>query len=180
MFKRTKVDILGGKKYLVFKIRFKEDSLLQAPWVYVTTEENAYGVVAGRWMDGEVVPFRLKRGKYVFVNLDNVHQYNYLIHSCTEQSYYQCLSSELTKEENCAEHGGMCDAVSLPSVHFPRCPTAGARNCSLNAFWAAFDSESLCKKQKSCRTMEYRIENGIWKLQCEKIESPKKESPKIE
>ena len=111
---------------------------------------------------GQVSAFQLIRGKNVRVWLDDIHQYNYLSHSCSEQSYYQCLSSELASKEDCERHGGLCDAVSLPSVSFHPCPTTAAYNCSLTAFWAAFDNEILCKTKKSCRTMEYRLHNMQW------------------
>ena len=63
MIKRTKNDILGGVKYIQFRIRFRQQpEFLQAPLVYFTTEANAYGVVGGRWLDGQVQCCAIKVG----------------------------------------------------------------------------------------------------------------------
>ena len=162
MFKKMKVDITSQNKQLVLDFYFDEEDIVETPWVYFTSETNAHGAVAQRWFDGEVNRFQLRKDHSVTVGLENVHQHEYLSQHCSDRSFYECLASNLTDAEDCASHGGLCEAVSLPSVHFPPCPNPAAHNCSLNAFWAAFDKESQCKKEKSCSAMEYRIHAIGW------------------
>ena len=132
--------------------------VVETPWVYFTTEANAYGAVAQRWFDGVVTRLQLMKEKHVHVYLDDIHKHNYLSQQCSDRSFYQCLASNLANAKHCESYGGLCNAVSLPSVRYPPCPTLATKNCSLNAFWMAFDNEYGCKLEKSCRTMEYRID----------------------
>ena len=156
MFKKLREDLLS--KPIVMNFRFIQEDNVEAGIVYFTTEENAHGIVAQRWFDGEVTEVHLKKHSYIYVRLEDNHQFEYLHNSCTDQSYYQCLSSFLWDSKRCSEHGGMCEAVSLPSPRFPPCPSQTAHNCSLTAFWGAFRNSSLCRMERTCKIMEYRID----------------------
>lgn len=163
MFKEVNEDISGQKK-IYLEIIFKDETAILQPWVYITTEENSYGVVTQRWLDGEVFKFRLYKNEEFFVKLNSVHQFEYLKHLCSENSFYRCLLEKMVDSGDCSEHGGLCEAVSLP-IAFPECRNSeAAHKCTTKAFWKAFNS--TCKLEKSCSTMEYRIE-GLGQYQGE-------------
>ena len=157
MFKKLREDLLQNK-YVELYFNFLQEDIVHAGFVYLTTEENAYGVVAQRWFDGEVTEVHLKKHSTIYVVLDDNHQFEYLNNSCTSQSFYQCLASFLRDSKGCTGHGGICEAVSLPSPRLPPCQTQTAHNCSLKAFWEAFQNSSLCRMEKTCNIMEYRID----------------------
>lgn len=89
--------------------------------LYVTSEANAYGPVTKVWYDGTVDPFTLKIGFFHNLSIPEVKEYRYLKESpsngpCSEQSFYQCLSSNLAISTTCGDEP--CMAYSLPEGLF--------------------------------------------------------------
>ena len=70
-----------------------DDAEDKKAWVYITSEDNAYGVINQRWFDGHVFKFNLARFEQPVVMLDNVNQYDYL--DCSDQSFYKCLAQQM-------------------------------------------------------------------------------------
>ena len=158
MFKKLNVDIRGRRKIyleIIFKDEmWKSSKSTSKPWVYITTEENAYGIVTQRWFDGEVFKFDLEENLEFFVKLPNVHQYEYLKHLCSNNSFYKCIMDKMADSNQCSKQGGLCEAVSLPSP-LPTCKSETARTCTIGVFWKAYDS---CTMEKACTSMEYRLQ----------------------
>ena len=70
-----------------------DDAEDKKAWVYITSEDNAYGVINQRWFDGHVFKFHLVRNEQPVVMLDNVNQYDYL--DCSDESFYKCLAQQM-------------------------------------------------------------------------------------
>lgn len=130
-----------------------DDTEDKKAWVYITTEENAYGVINQRWFDGEVFKFYLNRFEEFSVMLDDVKEYKYLQSTCSDNSFYRCISKQMVHSNDCSEQEGLCEAVGLPHV-FQACTSESAKNCTLKAFWRAYYN-STCKLEKVCSPMEY-------------------------
>ena len=63
----------------------------------------------------------------------------------------------MTRSGECSEHGGLCEAISLPKV-LPACVSETDFSCALQSFWQAYNS---CQQEKACTNMEYII-NGVY------------------
>ena len=161
MFKKVAEDISGDKK-IYLELTFTEELLDSVnsfkPWVFITSEENAYGVTTQRWFDGEVFKFYLQKHKESFIELSDIHQYEYLKHMCSVDTFYECVIETMSSSGECLKHGGLCEAVSLPKV-LPPCKSEDEHTCTLRSFWNVYNN-SNCMREKTCTNTEYIIERG--------------------
>ena len=104
-------------------------------------------------------------GKLQRLKISQITKHNYIEGRCTEQPYYECLSSKLVEAGStvCAEYGGFCKVASLPgpSGAIPNCTTLSSKNCSLNLFTEIMYHSQQCKTEgdKLCTIIEYERES---------------------
>ena len=137
--------------------------------VMVTSEENSYGLLAGkRWFDGNVqdgVKFNMMGNG--FRNIE-VIEYRNMESTCSYESYYECLARRLlnldTKEisittqlnSNKCSFCEKCTPFSLPMTaeKIPICQNDTCRSCSQNIIHQLErDQHAHCKR--SCIVKEF-------------------------
>ena len=66
---------------------------------YLSSEENSYGVVLGRWFDGSVENFQfdLKENKCMKLPITGVSDYHHIKTECSSVSYYECLAQQFAR-----------------------------------------------------------------------------------
>ena len=84
----------GQFQYYIYFYRLPDDKHIDAK-VYVTTEENAYGVVFEKWYDGSVEPFDLQNRYFYFLTISDIKETRYLTPETLP--YYKCLASQRKK-----------------------------------------------------------------------------------
>ena len=74
--------------------------------VWVTSEENSYGLAEERWFDGITINPSLllfinpnKTSCYGRLNIHEVTEYKNIESICSEDSYYQCLAKRFVNED---------------------------------------------------------------------------------
>ena len=132
--------------------------------VYFTTEANAYGAGTGRWYDGEVHPYKLKRGMQNNIAISRVTAYEYLKPACSQESFYQTVAAKLKTSLACKEFIKVpCSPITLPdSGEFkdqPLCRNAEERLCYKMELVRIMKREthSSARARKTCRTQEYEV-----------------------
>ena len=138
---------------------------VQGSTLFITSENNSYGVVLTRWLDGNVQPFQLKRGGLHDIMITNVKRYQYLKENCQSLSFYGCLGQKLTNENICKIKGTSCSPISTPVKTFPLCPLNMTFNdCKYTSL------TSDCMEKLPCITEEYTIqEDEEWSGQSRMI-----------
>ena len=131
--------------------------------LYVTSEQNSYGVVVEKWYDGHVEPYNLEKGRFHHILINKIDEYRHLEHHCAYQSYYHCLSSRLTKIQNCPNK---CKPLTLPTTEkFMDMEWCNPENkChNANAFNDLHNDKNVCKgsANKSCVVQEFSTEDYI-------------------
>ena len=142
-------------------IKRSESEQIKDPILYVTSEKNLYGAAIGRWYDGIVNPYELTRleNEYHYLTITETRRLEYLKETCSQKSFYECLSSKLEACQACYENGKPCSpGYSLPSMKdsftdIEVCETTRHYNHSKE--YTAFDTE--CRGQKSCSIQEYSV-----------------------
>ena len=71
--------------------------------VWVTSEENSYGLDLDKWFDGKVNPIKVQNQKGFLIN--GVTEYKKMDGTCSQNSYYECLANrfkaiDFQKESN--------------------------------------------------------------------------------
>ena len=132
-----------------FFLNFNEtisDDELPLTNIYVTSENNAYGVVANTWMDGKLMDIKLEKNLFKGINLTPI-QYNYLKANskCGNESFHECLSKHLAKNfENSATK---CSTVSLP--YWPVCKVDNENSTkfleSFQNIWKKIVNDKICE-----------------------------------
>ena len=121
--------------------------------IFITSEDNAYGIVQNVWMDGTVSKLSVKKYFFVETSLKPL-QRKYLKsnNECSELPFYECFGSLLAAIlEECHTK---CNVFSLPSL--PICKSEDERKClNSKAFdlWNYIIENSICKK--NCKSTEY-------------------------
>ena len=144
-----------------YRVNFERRDAPEQAMVYFTTDANAYGAVTLRWFDGEVYPYVLKRDMFHSITIPKVVSFEYVRSICSEESFYQCLSSKLRLNNSCKDFEQACTHYSLPSqqplVDFPACNTLNGSKCNLKKFLHIMKSEEDCKHdhKKTCHVQEY-------------------------
>ena len=133
--------------------------------MFFTSEANSHGVISKKWLDGKVEEVNIKRGKLQRLKISQITKHNYIGGRCTEQPYYDCLSSKLVEAGStvCAQYGGFCKVASLPepSGAIPNCSTLSSKNCSLNLFTEIMYHSQQCRREgdRLCTIIEYQRES---------------------
>ena len=60
--------------------------------ISLSSEENSYGVLFGRWYDGKMETHTLKKGFFHEIRITEVNEYVNMDVSCSKDSYYHCLA----------------------------------------------------------------------------------------
>ena len=159
---------LGTIYYVgMFIITLSEEiaDIVQGTTLFITSENNSYGVVLNKWLDGNVQPFQLKRGVLHNIMITNVKRYQYLKEKCQSLSFYGCLGQKWMDENVCKINKTSCSPFSTPVKTIPLCPQSMTlEDCKHKL--AIGD----CMDKLPCITEEYIIkENGDWSGQSRKI-----------
>ena len=153
-----------------FFIEFPEDNTTDHnAHLYMTSEENAYGIVVKHWYDGQVDHIPLKAGWYYNLSINGVDEYRYLKESlhhepCVQESFYQCISNKLAEAfkdftgEKCAlfslhdPTGNL--TVCNHTIHHKDVPDAEKE--AENTFWSLFNGP-VCRERRTCTVREYKV-----------------------
>ena len=97
---------------IIFKFDLlKENSVPKEAYMSVTSEANSFGLVRGKWFDGNMQDKFIYSG--AFIKVQQVREYKNLAATCSQASYYECLAlrfrslgiehvSEMTTNAICA------------------------------------------------------------------------------
>ena len=153
---------------IIFNDSYPEEKIPSLQF-YVTSENNAFGVVAYQWEDGEALSFEMDRYT-VAVNMQ-LYSEKYSIlkskHDCREVSFYECIGTKMYQQDishcpkKCVPDPDSNYTISLPKkviedMNLPWCETQLERECVgrvMKQFW--FES----KKQKCprpCSHVQYK------------------------
>ena len=141
------------KEEYKFFVEFSDKTVTEAR-LYVTSEDNAYGVVLEKWFDGKVEPYILKNQTWHFlgIELNEIHR---LSPHCEKQSFYHCLAEKLAEDNTCPDPS--CLPITLPSdtrdADYQQCNSTDSELCQ-DRFWSLFVDEDICKGAK-CFVSEY-------------------------
>ena len=148
------------KESTIIQIKFNtsmsEGNLPYSLQSYFTSENNAYGIVANMWKNGEVTRMHINKGMAKDINL-KAKEYRYLQtnNRCSKESFFECLSKRIM-EAKLKDSAEKCSLVSLPFL--PMCENANINhNISALAFinhLKNFSNGDNCLT-KLCTTLEY-------------------------
>ena len=152
-------------KNRAFFLHFNESIIekdLPTVKVYITSEENAYGVTLTHWIDGKFVSTEINKNMTNVVAIKQI-KYQYLATNgeCSQEAFYECLSRLLALRLGDSK----CSIVSFPLL--PICnnnETNYASYMALGEIWAKVESFSAFKKElcpKLCTTVDYEGELAI-------------------
>ena len=153
--------------YSVFKIHLSnpteknpnQNGVLSKGEIYLTSEENSLGVIVDRWYDGNADPFNLQISQFHALMVTRTRQYQYLKGECSNETFFQCVASNLAKNRICNVNGFPCAPYSLPQKdflnEFPMCPEKIGLDC-----YQEFSELTwpVCRRQKSCSVTEYSLD----------------------
>ena len=137
------------------------------PNMFVTSEENAYGILFVKWFNGEALHLDAKYPKnYYDLKLIKTKYLKQATHPCTKDTSNRCIIEMIVKN---LEHGfeyhnkcsRPCQPISFPVADFeslklfPKCETMKDYVCNL---WIAYYTEKNASKicPKHCSKYEYR------------------------
>ena len=125
--------------------------------VAFTSAVNAWGATTDHFYDGrDLVWWSLHQGWNEVFSIADIKQIEHLQSECTQISYYECLEAALVNNNECSEHGGLCEYVTLPHSLLPVCNSDAHRECSGRVFWQVFgQNDHQCREQKTCSMIEY-------------------------
>ena len=143
-----------------FFVTFSRTASPKQSILYITSEENAYGVTTEKWYNGKVVPYMLKNQTIHYLNL-RVDEFNQLQDLCQKQSYYQCLASKFVEDLACSCI--ICSPIDLPtSKKFNDIDSCNITddecyNCLKNQLDQLYKSPTLCRGDfmRACIVKEY-------------------------
>ena len=126
---------------------------------YITSENNAYGVITVVWSDGKVTQEIIEKNIYKQINVRS-QQTNYLpkVSNCNNESFWECFEQIFDTElVSCPNR---CTDFSLPSNSIPNCESEMDSECSVNVYWKVFgemkkqkNNETVCPQ--ACKVLEY-------------------------
>ena len=152
-------------------INFGNDTAI--PYLYITSEENAYGILDLNWKNGGETKFYFYN-LLGFSGLFNIYklrgkQTKYLSKCSLDNNYNQCyVESVLNGNYSCPN---LCLPMSLPKIksakYFPRCQTWEDHKCMKNEVYDLLLSYTEEKCPMACKVMEYpgRLEHAINRVQ---------------
>jgi len=139
------------------------------PYLYITSEENAYGILDLNWKNGGEIKFYFYN-LLGFSGLFNVYklrgkQTKYITKCSLHNRYKQCyVESVLNGNYSCPN---LCLPMSLPRIesanYFPPCQTWQDHRCMRNEVYELLQNYTEEKCTMSCTIMEYsgRLEHAI-------------------
>ena len=162
------------------KVR-KQQQLL----VWVTSEENSYGVAEERWFDGITVNPSLllfiepiTRYCYSRLNIHEVTEYKNIASICSKYSYYECLAKRFADEDlskhsislgtghNCTFTNDKCLPYTMPfnNLIIPVCQYYWTPSIESECFEKILhkleeNQETECRK--FCQVKEYQTEKDL-------------------
>ena len=117
--------------------------------VYISSEENSYGIIYKEWMHGNILKTHVDKGKSKDVKLKPIQRNNL---PCGHESYYECGSRIL--EAGLSGSSSQCSTYSLPS--YPVCKFNKTEEEWQEFFNAEVKYHDECiKLPKVCVTLEY-------------------------
>ena len=170
LFKRKCVKVSPLEKELeselISKNRYRFGVFINKPIVsharlYVTSEENAYGVTLEKWFDGKVEPYILKNQTYhrLAIELNEIHR---LSPHCEKQSYYECVAKKMDEDSTCPSL--FCLPFTLPLItrnqDYQHCNSTDSEIC-MKIFKSLYEDEGICKGQAKCIVSEYIASDSI-------------------
>ena len=120
----------------------------------ITTKENSFGAVIYQWFDGEFDPVELTRGKHQFIHITRVRRYEYISGTCSKNTFFECVESQLKHFNTCYQNGESCSPFSIPNGNIT-CETNNT-SCWQDVTDLGFPS---CMAKKSCKVQEYHRRN---------------------
>ena len=152
----TKSDVFI-KHYTIFGLHINEsipyDELPHIK-IHITSEKNAYGVIANAWTNGRVLNIhtQIQNGISKLVDL-KPKKYNYLTtnSNCSNEPFYECFSRLFAKSLN--KNQTKCSPCSMPSL-----PTCNLNDTNYEVFWSMWSKVAKNPKlycPKLCSTLEY-------------------------
>ena len=90
--------------------------------VWVTSEENSYGLDLDKWFDGKVNPIKVQNQKGILI--DGVTEYKNMDGKCSQHSYYECLANRF-KAINFQKESNQLRAMMSEVINvtiLPDCP----------------------------------------------------------
>ena len=144
--------------------------------VWVTSEENSFGLAEERWFDGAIQQPALSfdnhdaeeneelPGYYFYkkhIKIVSITEYQNLMSKCSTMDYYKCLATRFTHSsthKKCSLNN-TCHPFTLPKLNreVPVCKTNKERKCLEEAVLKLEeDQETHCKK--SCIVKEFQTE----------------------
>ena len=154
--------------------------------LFFTTEANSYGLSyaysrldKGTWFDGKVQPYTLKKQTQHWIDITKVTAYEYLRSKCSNQSFYQWVSTRLVElsttsrdrfnNQTCRMLSNVpCSSnVTLPSsdpfIDLPPCNSEAAADCYYlivrDIFEDIFDESGSAMTAITCSIQEYELED---------------------
>ena len=119
--------------------------------VYLTSEDNAYGILFNRWVNGKVVRSHIEKGMMKETELKQ-EKFSFLPKNskCTDEAYFNCISRHLAAELNGTSSN--CGLVSYPGL--PICNIKKTDEEEKEFFDIAKKVLKQCP-DKLCNTVEY-------------------------
>ena len=119
--------------------------------VYLTSENNAYGILFNRWVNGNVVRNHIKNGMVKETELKQ-EKISLLAKNskCTDETYFGCISRHLAAELNGSSSN--CGIFSFPGL-----PVCNIRKTDeeMNEFFDIAKKAVIQCPDKLCNTVEY-------------------------
>ena len=141
--------------------------------LYITSEENSYGVTYLKWYEGEVEPYVLKYQHEHHINLQ-FRQIHHLPDRCHDQPFYMCLADKISKNTTCSN--SLCSTITLPTnrifVDLDECKTQQESKCKENVLRSMVTEierkNEICNgnMEPPCAAKEYMLKEisaPIWK-----------------
>ena len=137
---------------------------MTTPYIYITSEDNSYGILDTTWMNGDETKFALHNlipypGAYIIYNLKAVKtKYTNESSTCSEGNYFnKCMvKTILDASYNCTDR---CLPLSLPQYdsfeYFPPCQTWEEYACMIDNVENIFINEIYETCPTACETVEY-------------------------
>ena len=148
-------------------------------FVTATSDANCYGITQDRWFDGKSETVKVIRrthydgtNNWMNVNeltITKINEVFNLHHSCSDESYYQCLAKRLAKfnfkeatdvvvnGSNCS-FDKVCAPFSLPfddAEKIPMCTSEFERTCHEQIISQKLKPDLATQCQKSCHVKEF-------------------------
>ena len=147
---------------IVFNDSFPKENIPSLQF-YVTSENNAFGIIAYQWEDGEALSFEMD--KYTLdVNMQLFSEKYSILkskHDCREESFYECIGTKMYQEDFSHCPRKCMEPMSLPNklivdLNLPLCQTQLELECVekvLRNFW--FESKNE-KCPRPCSYVQYK------------------------